>query len=134
MKDSIPVEYNLLEELFSQKTAQLPVPDKDDSKVLRRQSATMEVGDFVVVVVVVVCTKLQTVSLMSVRARKFNREPRDTVTLANQVAVFRLQGHFFHGVYIIQPFPVKVIFWSLDYTMYTGFNWLFFFAHVSTIC
>ena len=64
MKDSIPVEYNLLEELFSQKTAQLPVPDKDDSKVLRRQSATMEVGDFVVVVVVfvvvfvVVCTKL----------------------------------------------------------------------------
>ena len=99
MKDSIPVEYNLLEELFSQKTAQLPVPDKDDSKVLRRQSATMEVGDFVVVVFVVVCTKLQTVSLMSVRARKFNREPRDTVTLANQAAVFRLQGHFPRGVY-----------------------------------
>ena len=44
MKDSISVEYDLLEELFSQKTPQLSVPDKDDSKLLRRQSATMEVG------------------------------------------------------------------------------------------
>lgn len=43
MTDAVSVEYTMLEELFAQKTATLSEDRADDNKILRRQSATMEV-------------------------------------------------------------------------------------------
>ena len=50
MQDSISVEYGKLEELFAQKTAQQAELEKpEDNRLLRRQSASVEVGTIVAV-------------------------------------------------------------------------------------